>query len=249
MTDFPMLKMKTLVNFPANAYGGNGINVAKAAGAFTLNIDYSRLSIVGALPPNMANYYTLTWNSATNSYQLFPMPISGGTSPSTAAPLMDGVAAPGVSIYFACGDHVHPSDTSRAPLASPVFTGNPQAPTPLAGDNSVSIATTAFAAAAISTSNGIYRAVTTGGPVTIAANDRAVAIYKTTGAPTAVTLPLAASKNGPVIISDFKRDGATNNITITPSGAELIQGLASFTLAANGASVQLFPIPGVGYSL
>lgn len=34
----------------------------------------------------------------------------------------------------------------RAPLASPVFTGNPTAPTPAAGDNDTSIATTAFVA-------------------------------------------------------------------------------------------------------
>jgi DNA-binding phage protein len=36
----------------------------------------------------------------------------------------------------------------KAPLASPVFTGDPQAPTPAPGDNDVSIATTAFATAA-----------------------------------------------------------------------------------------------------
>lgn len=35
----------------------------------------------------------------------------------------------------------------RATLASPVFTGNPQAPTPALGDNDTSIATTAFVAA------------------------------------------------------------------------------------------------------
>lgn len=33
---------------------------------------------------------------------------------------------------------------AKAPLASPVFTGNPTAPTPTAGDNDTSIATTAF---------------------------------------------------------------------------------------------------------
>lgn len=37
-----------------------------------------------------------------------------------------------------------------ATLASPVFTGNPTAPTPTAGDNDTSIATTAFVAAAVS---------------------------------------------------------------------------------------------------
>lgn len=37
----------------------------------------------------------------------------------------------------------------KAPLASPAFTGNPTAPTPLPGDNDTSVATTAFVAAAI----------------------------------------------------------------------------------------------------
>jgi hypothetical protein len=37
----------------------------------------------------------------------------------------------------------------KAPLASPVFTGNPTAPTPTAGDSDTSIATTAFVTAAI----------------------------------------------------------------------------------------------------
>jgi hypothetical protein len=42
---------------------------------------------------------------------------------SSFAPLMDGSAATGTSASFARADHVHPSDTSRAPLASPTFTG------------------------------------------------------------------------------------------------------------------------------
>jgi hypothetical protein len=37
----------------------------------------------------------------------------------------------------------------KAPLASPAFTGNPTAPTPTAGDNDTSIATTAFVATAL----------------------------------------------------------------------------------------------------
>lgn len=41
-------------------------------------------------------------------------------------------------------------ETTKAPLASPVFTGNPQAPTPTAGDNDTSLATTAFVQTAIS---------------------------------------------------------------------------------------------------
>jgi len=47
----------------------------------------------------------------------------------TLAPLMAGTAAVGTSIKLAREDHRHPTDTSRAPLASPVFTGAPTAPT------------------------------------------------------------------------------------------------------------------------
>jgi hypothetical protein len=62
----------------------------------------------------------------------------------TATPLVDGTAAVGVSAKWAHEDHVHPTDTTRAPLASPVFTGTPAAPTPTAGDNSTKLATTAW---------------------------------------------------------------------------------------------------------
>jgi hypothetical protein len=49
--------------------------------------------------------------------------VGGGASPSNTNPIMDGVAAPGTATPYARGDHVHPSDTSRAPIANPVFTG------------------------------------------------------------------------------------------------------------------------------
>ena len=42
---------------------------------------------------------------------------------SATAPVMDGTAAVGTSLRYARQDHVHPSDTSRAPLAPPTFTG------------------------------------------------------------------------------------------------------------------------------
>lgn len=58
---------------------------------------------------------------------------------------------------FAPSAHGHPESditnlttdlAAKAPLASPVLTGNPTAPTPTAGDNDTSIATTAFVTAA-----------------------------------------------------------------------------------------------------
>ena len=63
---------------------------------------------------------------------------------SSATPAMDGSAAVGTSLRYARADHVHPTDTSRAPLASPTFTGVPAAPTAAAGTNTTQLATTAF---------------------------------------------------------------------------------------------------------
>jgi len=45
------------------------------------------------------------------------------TALSSTTPVMDGTAAIGSLTTVAKADHVHPSDTSRAPLASPTFTG------------------------------------------------------------------------------------------------------------------------------
>ena len=63
---------------------------------------------------------------------------------SATAPAMDGTATTGTATRFARADHVHPTDTSRAPLASPTLTGPPTAPTPASGTNTTQIATTAF---------------------------------------------------------------------------------------------------------
>lgn len=68
---------------------------------------------------------------------------------STADPEMDGTASAGTSSAWAKGDHVHPTDTSRAPLASPAFTGTPTAPTAAAGTDNTQIATTEFVMDAI----------------------------------------------------------------------------------------------------
>ena len=70
---------------------------------------------------------------------------------SDASPAMDGTAAAGTGTTWARADHVHPTDTSRAPLASPALTGVPTAPTATAGTNTTQIATTEFVTDAINT--------------------------------------------------------------------------------------------------
>jgi hypothetical protein len=69
---------------------------------------------------------------------------------SAVNPLMNGTVAIGTSTRLARADHVHPVDTSRAPIVSPTFTGVPAAPTASSGTNTTQLATTAFVANAIS---------------------------------------------------------------------------------------------------
>lgn len=95
---------------------------------------------------------------------------------SNVNPLMDGTAAPGTGTSLSREDHVHPTDTSRAPLNSPVFTGDPRAPNPAGADNDTSIATTSWVNTAIAA------AITAGttGFVLLAGNQTITGGYKVT---------------------------------------------------------------------
>jgi len=79
----------------------------------------------------------------TNTTQVASTAFVLGQAAGTASP-MNGTAAVGTSTRFARQDHVHASDTSRAPLASPALTGTPSAPTAAADTNTTQLATTAF---------------------------------------------------------------------------------------------------------
>ena len=107
-------------------------------------------------------YAGYVWDGVKWNLPVMP----SGPSPSNANPLQDGTAAPGTSLLYARGDHVHPTDPSialKAPLASPVFTGDPKAPTPTAGDNDTSLATTAFVQTALGAVSGALPTASTSG--------------------------------------------------------------------------------------
>ena len=88
---------------------------------------------------------TSTTQLATTAFVQAALPLASSTNP-----VMNGTAAAGSGTTWSRADHVHPSDTSRAPLASPTFTGTPAAPTATAGTSSQQIATTAFVQNAVS---------------------------------------------------------------------------------------------------
>jgi hypothetical protein len=87
-------------------------------------------------------------------------------SPSATTPNIDGTATIGSLTTYARADHIHPTDTSRASVASPSLSGTPLAPTATGGTNTTQIATTAFVTSAVNilTSNQ-YTLQWTGGAV------------------------------------------------------------------------------------
>lgn len=82
----------------------------------------------------LANYYPTSnpsgyQTAAQVSSSLAPYALTTSVpAASTTLPSMDGTAATGSGATWARADHVHPSDLSRAPLASPTFTGTVTVP-------------------------------------------------------------------------------------------------------------------------
>ena len=117
----------------------------------------------------------------SSAWSVVPAPPAA----SSTTPLMDGTAAVGNATTYARADHAHPSDTSRAPLASPAFTGTPSLPTGTTGvtqtanSNSTALATTAYvdASAPVNVAggfvnklrNGTFDVWQRGTPVSVAA--------------------------------------------------------------------------------
>jgi hypothetical protein len=82
----------------------------------------------------------------TNTTQIATTAYVVGQASSTA-PVINGTATVGTSLKYARADHVHPTDTTRAPLASPSLTGTPLSTTAAVDTNTTQIATTAFVVA------------------------------------------------------------------------------------------------------
>lgn len=138
----------------------------------------------------------------------------------TVAPLMDGAAAVGISAKLARQDHVHPSDTSRAPLASPTFTGTPAAPTAAAGTNTTQLATTAFVNTAVD--GTLVKSVAGGSTVTLTSAEAGNAILQLTGALTAnIAVTVPAATTGWWIV-DNRTTGAYTLTVKTPAGSGVV---------------------------
>jgi hypothetical protein len=133
------------VNIGTAGVAGSTTNIAigSTTGTSTTTLQGSTVGVTLAADTN-------TTGLATTAY------VVGQAG--SATPLVNGTAAAGTSLRYARQDHVHPTDTSRAALASPTFTGTPAAPTAAVDTNTTQLATTAFvlaqAAAATPLVNG-----------------------------------------------------------------------------------------------
>jgi hypothetical protein len=85
------------------------------------------------------------WSDITNKPSTFPP--SSHTHPIDQVTDLGGILVALNNTDIALTNDL----ATRATIASPTFTGDPKAPTPLAGDNDTSIATTAFVTAAVAT--------------------------------------------------------------------------------------------------
>ena len=160
-----------------NALISGGVGVAPSWGKIALTTHVS-----GTLP--VANGGTgVTTSTGTGNVVLSSSPslitpslgVATGTSfnsitgLSSTTPVMNGIAAVGTAATVARADHVHASDTSRAPLASPTFTGTPAAPTAAANTNTTQLATTAFVTAADNLKANLASPTFTGVPLSTTA--------------------------------------------------------------------------------
>jgi len=112
---------------------------------------------VAALTGRVTSLETAGYISdAPNNGQQYARQNAGWAVVSVAAPAWTDIT--GKPSTFPPSTHSHPQSevtnlvtdlAAKAPLASPALTGNPTAPTPTAGDNDTSVATTAFVVAAI----------------------------------------------------------------------------------------------------
>ena len=133
---------------------------------------------------------------------------------SSSTPLMNGVGAAGASKQLSRADHVHPSDTSRASVASPTFTGTPSAPTPAQFDSTTKVATTEFVQRAVGNyATAVVRAGATEyvsesdmGKVLILTNALSVYLPKIGGIPNGASVTLRAETTLCVTINRAAED-------------------------------------------
>ncbi len=142
---------------------------AQVATSLALYAPLASAALTGTPTAPTAAANTNTTQLATTAFVL--------AQASSALPLIDGTAAPGSLATYARADHVHPTDTTRAAVASPTFTGVPAGPTAAPSTNTTQLASTAFVTAAVvAATTGVSTFNTRSGAVTLTSLDVTTAL-------------------------------------------------------------------------
>ena len=122
-----------------------------------------------------------------------------------------------------------------APLADPVFTGDPQAPTPATSDNDTSVATTAYVKANLASYAPLASPALTGNPTapTPTAGDNDTSVATTAFVATAIS----AAAYSPPAIADKRIMANISGVSAAPSASELSAILDSILGTTQGAIV------------
>ena len=123
-----------------------GVASSASRGDHVHGTDTSRAALVS--PTLTGTPAAPTAAEDTNTTQVATTAFVVGQAGSTT-PVVNGTAAVGTSLRYSRQDHVHGTDTTRAALESPTFTGTPAAPTAAVNTNTTQVATTAFVNAEI----------------------------------------------------------------------------------------------------
>jgi hypothetical protein len=209
----------TLAGTLAIANGGTGATTAGSALTALGGVSSVSPALTGTPTSPTAAVDTSTTQIATTAF------VTGQAA--SVAPLINGTAATGTSLRYARQDHVHPTDTTRAPLASPTFTGTVTIP------SGASIA--GYATSGANSSITSLSGLTT--PLSISQGG--------TGAST-LTANNVLLGNGASAVQ-FVAPGTTGNVLTSngttwtsAAGGTPTTGTAGYALTGNGASPATF---------
>lgn len=103
-----------------------------------------------------------------------------------------------------------------------------------------------FFSANPATTEVILSGATSINPYLILPNDGIILFNKTAGSASFTIAPLASSmfSTNPILIKDLKGDAATNPITISFTGIQLCDGLASIVISNDYGWTRITPAPG-----
>jgi hypothetical protein len=179
-----------------------------------------------------------TASTSTNTTQLATTAFVLGQGNSTAGTIaMNGTQAAGTSSLYARADHIHPTDTTLAPLASPTFTGTPLSTTAAVDTNTTQIATTAYVvgqsylkSATASTTYAPIASPTFTGTVTIPSGASIsgfapLASPALTGTPTSTTAT-AGTNTTQIATTAFVSTAVSNLVASAPDALNTLNELA-----------------------